>query len=98
MHPLDLIGERLVQTSWWGHGGLDGQAAHVLPALLQQRYEVVDGEHSVGNKLVLVHIHVTDRDTHAQHLLQLELDSGLDFGDLRVEVVGVRDWSWELAG
>ena len=98
IHRFDLIAKHLVQTPWWGHGGLDGQAAHILPALLQQRDEVVDGQHDVSDQLILRHVHVADRDTHAQHLLQLELDRGLDFGDLRAEVLSVGDWGWELAG
>ena len=95
---FDLIAKHLIQTPWRGHGGLDGQAAHILPALLQQRDEVVDGKHDVSDQLILRHVHVADRDTHAQHLLQLELDRGLDFGDFRVEIFRVGDWGWELAG
>ena len=89
---------KLVQPVWRRHGPLDDQAADVLPALLQQRHEVVDGEHDVGNELVLGHLDVSDRDTHAQNLLQLELDGRLDFADLGGQVVGVGDWRRELAG
>lgn len=88
----------LVQTLWWRHRTLDGEAAHVLPSLLQQRDEVVDGQHDVANQLILGHVHVAHGHTHAQHLLQLELDRRLDFGDLVVQVFGVGDGGWELAG
>ena len=88
----------LVEALWWGHAGLDDQAAHVLPALLEQRDEVVDGQHDVADQLILGHVHVSDSDTHAQHLLQLELDGRANFGDLSGKVIGVRDWGWELAG
>jgi len=89
---------RLVQTLWWRHAGLDGQAADVLPALLQQGDEVVDGQHDVSDELILRHLDVANCDTHAQHLLQLKLDSGLDLGDLGVEVFSVGDGGWELSG
>lgn len=91
-------GMHLVETLWWGHAGLDDQAAHVLPALLEQRHEVVDGQHDVANQLILGHVHVSNSDTHAQHLLQLELDGRADFGDLSGKVIGVGDGGWELAG
>nr|GFD25442.1 hypothetical protein [Tanacetum cinerariifolium] len=68
----------LVEALGRAHGGLDGQGAHVLPALLQKRDEVVDGQHDVTDELVLGHADVADSDTHAENLLQLELDGGLD--------------------
>lgn len=89
---------RLVQALGGGHGSLDGQASNVLPALLEEGDEVVDGKHDVGNELLSVHADVADGDTHAQNLLELELDGGLDLGDLAAEVVGVRDRGGELAG
>jgi hypothetical protein len=89
---------RLVQTLGRRHGSLDDQASHVLPALLQQRDEVVDGQHDVGDQLVLGHADVADGDTHAEHLLQLELDGRLDLGDLGRQVLVVGDGGGELAG
>ena len=89
-HLVDALGGR--------HGSLDGQATDVLPALLQQRDEVVDGQHDVGDQLLVGHADVADGDTHAQNLLELELDSRLDLVDLAGEVVGVRDGCGELAG
>jgi hypothetical protein len=90
--------EYLVQAPWWRHRRLDSQAPHVLPALLQQRDEVIDSKHNVANQFILSHVNVSDRDTHAKNLLQLELDCGLDFVDLVAEVVSVGDGGWELAG
>lgn len=87
----------LVETLGRGHGSLDGQASNVLPALLQEGDEVVDGKHDVSNELVLGHADVADSDTHAENLLQLELDGGLDLGDLVAEVLVVGDWGRELA-
>jgi hypothetical protein len=89
-HLVEALGRR--------HGSLDRQATNVLPALLQQRDEVVDRQHDVGHQLLLLHADVADRDTHAQNLLELELDGRLDLGDLGREVVGVRDGRGELAG
>lgn len=89
---------RLVKTAGRAHGGLEGQAANVLPALLEKRDEVVDGKHDVRDELVVGHRHVTDGDTHAEDLLELELDGGLDGVDLVGKVLGVRDRGRELTG
>lgn len=83
---------------WWRHGSLDGQGSHVLPSLLEEGDEVVDGQHDVGDQLVLGHADVADSDTHAENLLKLELDGGLDIGDLSLEVLVVGDWGRELSG
>lgn len=88
----------LVQALGRRHGSLDGQATNVLPTLLQQGDQVVDGQHDVSNKLFLGHANVANGNTHAENLLQLELDGGFDLDDLVAQVVGVRDGSRELAG
>lgn len=95
LHPPS---QHLVKTLGRAHAGLDGQAAHVLPPLLEQRHEVVDAQHDVADELLLVHVDVADRHAHAQHLLQLELDRRLDLRDLGAEVLVVRDGRRELAG
>jgi len=64
----------LVDALGWRHRCLHGQAADVLPALLQQGDEVVDGQHNVGDQLILSHADVSDSNTHAENLLKLELD------------------------
>ena len=46
--------------------------------------------------MILSHSDVSDSDTHAQDLLQLELDGGLDFVDLGAEILVVGDWGWEF--
>jgi hypothetical protein len=86
----------LVQTLGRRHGSLDGQAAHVLPALLQQRNEVVDGQHDVGDQLVLGHADIANSNTHTQDLLQLELDGALDFVDLGRQIFVVGDGGREF--
>ncbi len=88
----------LVKALWWRHGCLDGQGSNVLPSLLEEGDEVVDGQHDVGDQLILSHANVSNGDTHAENLLQLELDGGLNVVDLALEVLVVGDWGWELSG
>jgi len=87
----------LVQALGLAHGGLDVERTDVLPVLLQQGDEEVDGKHNVAEQFFVFHVDVTDGHTEAEHLLQLELDGGADFVDLGNQVVGVGDWSRELA-
>jgi len=68
-----------------------------LPVLLQQRDEEVDGKHDVGQSLVFSHLDVTDSNSQAKNLLQLELDGRLDFVDLLLQVLTVRDGGGELS-
>lgn len=89
-HLVDALGGR--------HGSLDDKAANVLPALLEEGDKVVDGEHQVGDELVLGHADVANSNTEAENLLQLELDGGLDVGDLGGHVLSVGDGGGELAG
>ena len=97
LSPFDAR-PRLVQPLWRTHAGLDGQAAHVLPSLLQQADQVVDGQHDIRDYLILRHAHISDRNTQAQYFLELEFDRRLDFGDLGVQVFVVGDWGGEFAG
>jgi len=46
--------------------------------------------------LILGHANVADSDTHAENLLQLELDGGLDFVDLAGQILVVGDGGWEF--
>jgi hypothetical protein len=89
--------EYLVKTLGRRHRSLDRQAANVLPALLQERDKVIDGQHDVRDQLILGHIDVSDGNTHTQDLLQLEFDGGLDFVDLGAQIFVVGDWGRELA-
>jgi hypothetical protein len=90
--------KHLVETLGGAHGSLEGEGANVLPALLEEGDEVVDGQHDVANKLLVGHVDVADSDTHAENLLELELDGGLDVGDLGGEVLVVGDRGGELTG
>jgi hypothetical protein len=78
------------------HGRLQEQRLDVLPVLLQQRDEEVNGQHDVGNQLVFSHGDVTDSNTETENLLQLELDSGTEFIGLIGQGVVVRNGGREL--
>ena len=54
-------------------------------------------QHDVGEDLVIRHLDMTNSDTQAKDLLELELDGGTDLSDLVVQVLSVRDWGRELA-
>lgn len=69
-----------------------------MPTLLEQRDEVVDSQHDVADQFILGHTDVSDGDTHAEHLLQLELDSRLDLVDLASKIISVRDRGREFTG
>ena len=73
------------------------QRLDVLPRLLQQGDQEVDGQHGVGDNLVLVHVDVTNGTSETKDLLQLELDGGPDLDELLGEVVRVRDGGGELS-
>ena len=90
--------KHLVETLGGAHGSLEGEGADVLPALLEEGDEVVDGQHDVANELLVGHVDVADSDTHAENLLELELDGALNLSDLLLQVLVVRDRSGELAG
>jgi hypothetical protein len=106
---VDALGGRHGRLLQWGSAirllslpqGLketyDGQRAHVLPSLFQERNQVVDGQHDVTDQLVLSHTDVSDGDTQAENLLELELDGALDVIDLVGQVLGVGDGSRELS-
>lgn len=74
------------------------QRSHVLPVFLEQRDQEVDGQHDVADDLILVHVDVTDGDTEAKNLLELEFDGALDLSELVGQVLSVRDGGRELAG
>ncbi len=90
--------KHLVQPLGRTHTGLDGQAAHILPALLQQTDQIVDGQHDIADELILAHADIADGHSQTQDLLELELDGALDLGHLDAEILGVGDGGGELAG
>jgi len=88
----------LVKADGLVHRGLDEQGLDVLPVLLEKGDQEVDGHHDVGEELILGHLDVTNSDTQAEDLLELELDGGTDLISLVANVVGVGDGGGELSG
>lgn len=78
------------------HSALNVERTNVLPALLQQRDQEVDGQVEVSSQLFRSHLNVTDGDTQAQNLLQLELDGRANVSDLLLDVIVVSDGGREL--
>lgn len=91
-------GERLVETLGRAHGGLDVDGANVLPVLLQEGDEEVDGELDVLDELLAGEVDVADGNSDAEDLLHLELDGGLDLSDLLGDGLVVGDEGGELSG
>ena len=74
------------------------ETLHVLPVLLQQGDEEVHGEMDVLDELLLSHPDVADSHGEAEDLLHLELDGGLQVGDLGLQVVAVGHQRGKLTG
>lgn len=58
----------LVEALGFPHGALDVQSSHILPVLLQQGHQEVDGQVDVVDELILCHLHVTDSHSQTEHL------------------------------
>lgn len=58
----------LVDAERRAHATLDVEGSHVLPVLLEQRDQKVDGQVDVGTQLFLGHANVADSDSQAQDL------------------------------
>lgn len=75
-------GTGLIDTVSRAHRALDVKALDVLPVLLEERHQEVDGELNVQLQLFLLHLLVANRNTHAGHLLELEPDGLLELINL----------------
>jgi hypothetical protein len=80
------------------HGGLDVGGLEVLPVLLEEGDEVVEGEGGVLADFFFLHADVADAAAKAENLLELELDGGADFLNLIGEVVTEGNGGGELVG
>jgi len=80
------------------HGGLNVDAVDVLPVLLQQGSEEVNGELDIDSDLLLGHLDVSDGDVEAHDLLHLELDGLLDLVHLSLHVLVSAEEGGELSG
>jgi hypothetical protein len=70
---------------------------HILPVLLEKGHKEVDAHLEVLLDLLLVHRQVTHSNTHAENLLQLELDSSFGLIDLGFKRLRVTNQCGELA-
>lgn len=86
----------LVETMNFAHSALDVEGLDVLPSLLQEGDEEVDCHLNVDGQFLWLQSDVTDGNTDAKNLLQLELDSALEIVDLLFDVFGVGEQDWEL--
>lgn len=68
LHP------QLIKSHRLAHGALDEETLDILPVFLEQTDKEIDCQHDVVNELILGHFQVSDGDTHAENLLELELD------------------------
>ena len=68
-----------------GHGGLDVDRLDVVPALLEERGQEIEGHHDVLLELVIGHIGAADGGGEAGDLLELELDGRTGVDDLGSE-------------
>mmetsp|Transcript_3659 Transcript_3659/g.9181 ORF Transcript_3659/g.9181 Transcript_3659/m.9181 type:complete len:253 (-) Transcript_3659:97-855(-) len=88
----------LVEPVWGSHGCLEVERPDVLPVLLEERDEEVDRGLGVDVDLLLGHLGISDGDSQAEHLLQLELDGLLDVVHLGLEGLVVGHEGGELSG
>ena len=63
-----ISNKKLVQPLSRSHSALDVKRADVLPMLLQQRNQEVDGQMNVLHQLVFIHRQISDGNTQAQNL------------------------------
>lgn len=87
---------RLIEALHGAHGALKVERTNVLPALLEETNEGVDGEGDVGVELLTSEVDVADGGTHAENLLELELDGVGNLLDLLLEGLLVGDRGGEL--
>merc|ERR1719329_861492 len=85
-------GERLA------HGALHVQPLDVVPVLLEQGDEEVDGHERVLPQLIWGHIDMSNCHSQAQNLLQLELDVAANLCNLVLKVIICCQERWEFTG
>jgi len=95
-HKTNKEPSDLVESNWGSHGALDVERSDVLPLLLQQGHQEIDGHVDVLDELIIAHLHVTDGDGQAENLLHLELDGGFHLANLGVHVVASGEDRWKL--
>lgn len=78
-----------------GHGGLDVNGLHVVPALLEEGDQEVDSHHDVDSELIIGHLSAADGGVQAGDLLELPFDGGTEVLDLDSEWLLMGDDLWE---
>lgn len=64
----------LVDPDGLAHSALQIEALDILPVLLEERHKEVDSHLSVDVDIPLRHANMRNAHTHAENLLELELD------------------------
>lgn len=70
------------------HRRLNMQTLHILPALLQQTDQEINGHIQILSNLFGFHFNGSNSCSQAQDLLELELNNLLNFGDLALNLFG----------
>jgi len=68
---------------------------HVVPSLLEERCQEVEGHNDVLSELLIGHLGVADGDVEVGDLLELPLDGGFHIFDFLGKWLVVRHWLWE---
>merc|ERR1719326_494692 len=84
---IQKILNKLVKSDCWSHGGFDVEGPDVLPLLLQQGNQEIDG-----------HVDITDSNGQAQNFFHLEFDGLFHFFDFGDHIVSLGQNSWKLTG
>lgn len=92
------IGTDLINVVRLTHGGLDDQGTNILPVLLQEGHQEVNGDGDVLLDLLRGLSDVGNSDTKAQNLLHLELDGGADLEQLSLHGLVVSEQGGEFTG
>lgn len=53
--------------------GIDYQTANILPTLLEQLHEVINGNRQVLNEVFSRHVNIADSHSHGKHRTELKL-------------------------
>lgn len=67
----------------FSHCTLDMQRTNVLPVLLQQRNQEVNGKIKILNKLFVGHLNIAYSSSKTKNLFHLEFDRAFDITDLK---------------
>jgi hypothetical protein len=90
--------KHLVKPDWWSHGGFDVERSNILPLLLQQTNQEIDGHVDVLDQLVVVHLHVTNGNGQTKNFLHLEFNGSFHLLDFSDHIVSLSQNTWKLTG